>query len=113
MKPSRTWQLSAFRAPLLTAAFLAAAVSAQARVTRIVVDVLESPTYGGQSFGTTGQYERLRGRIFGEIDPNNRRNAIIQDIQLAPRNAAGRVEYISSFTLLKPVNMAQGNHGLL
>jgi hypothetical protein len=92
---------------------LVLAAPSEARVTRIVIDQSESPTYSGQSFGTVGQYEKLRGRIFGEIDPNDRRNAIIQDIQLAPRNAAGRVEYISSFTLLKPIDISRGNHGLL
>jgi hypothetical protein len=86
-------------------------VPAQARVTRLVVDAVESPTYAGQSFGTVGAYEKLRGRVFGELDPADRRNSLIQDIQLAPRNAAGRVEYIASFTLLKPVDMARANGG--
>ena len=107
-----TWR-SCLRASLCATALLAAALPTQARVTRIVVDATESPTYAGQSFGTVGPYEKLRGRVFGEIDPNDRRNSLIQDLQLAPRNAAGRVEYIASFTLLKPVDMARGNGGLL
>src|SRR5678815_2043623 len=92
---------------------LISALPAQARVTRIVVDQTVSPAYSGQSFGTVGSYEQLRGRIFGELDPSDPRNALIQDIQLAPRNGAGRVEYISSFTLLKPIDMSRGNRGLL
>src|SRR6186713_2284371 len=91
---------SSVRAPLLAAALFAAAVPGEARIMRIVVDATESPTYSGQSFGTVGAYEKLRGRVFGELDPNDRRNSLIQDIQLAPRNAAGLVEYIASFTLL-------------
>ena len=100
-------------AALAMASALMSALPAQARVTRIVVDQTTSPAYSGQSFGTVGQYEQLRGRIFGELDPNDRRNALIQDIQLAPRNASGRVEYISSFTLLKPIDLSRGNRGLL
>ena len=112
MKHPRTIMGSGFRTTVFAATLLAVAATAQARVTRVVVDATESPAYSGQSFGTVGQYERLRGRIFGEIDPNDRRNALIQDIQLAPRNAAGRVEYIASFTLLKPMDLSRGNGGL-
>jgi hypothetical protein len=36
------------------------------------------------SFGSVGQYEKLRGRAFGEVDPNDQRNTIITDIKLAP-----------------------------
>lgn len=47
-------------------------------------------------------YELLRGRIYGELNPGDRRNAIIQDIELAPRNARERVEYVATFTLYRP-----------
>src|SRR5687767_3743723 len=59
--------------------------SAAARVTQIKIDS-RSPAFANQSFGATGPYEILKGRVFGEVDPTDRRNAIIQDIQLAPRN---------------------------
>src|SRR6202030_712733 len=40
-------------------------------------------------------------------DPLDRRNAIITDIQFAPKNANGKVEYTTQFTLLKPVDMSK------
>ena len=48
-----------------------------------------SPAFDGASFGTAGQYETLAGRAFGELDPNDPQNAVIQDIKLVPRNAKG------------------------
>src|SRR5262249_12506561 len=63
----------------------------------------QSPTFGGLSFGTVGQYEKLRGTARGELDPNDRRNRVITDIQLAPRNANGMVEYSMDVFILKPI----------
>jgi hypothetical protein len=84
---------------------------AEARVTRVEVDVTksESPAFEGKSFGSGRQYERIQGRIYGEIDPKDRRNAIIQDIALAPTNARGKVEYVTTFTLLKPIDMTKSS----
>ena len=82
----------------------------QARVTRIVVDTKVSPAFGGASFGTAGQYETLAGRVFGELDPNDPHNTIINDINLAPRNANGKVEYVATFFLVKPIDMSKSSH---
>jgi hypothetical protein len=85
--------------------------AADARVTRVVVDAArsESPAFDGKSFGPGLKYERIEGRIYGELDPKDRRNAIIQDIELAPTNAQGKVEYVATFTLLKPIDMARSS----
>src|SRR5882762_1956820 len=83
--------------------------AAQARVTRIVIDTKVSPAFEGASFGAAGQYETLAGRAFGELDPNDPRNAIITDIRLAPRNANGKVEYVASFLLVKPIDMSKSS----
>lgn len=91
-------------------ALIAALTPAQARVTRIVIESKVSPAFNGQSFGSAGQYETLAGRAFGELDPNDRRNAVIQDIALAPRNARGMVEYTATFQLVKPIDMAKASH---
>ena len=73
----------------------------------------ESPTFEGRSFGSVGQYEKLRGTAFGELDPADPRNAVITDIQLAPVNERGMVEYSTDIFILKPVNMGLGNRRVL
>jgi hypothetical protein len=95
---------------LATAAVLAlVATPVQARVTKIVIDGRVSPAFDGASFGNAGQYETLTGRAFGELDPNDPHNAIIQDIKLAPRNSRGMVEYTTSFQLVKPIDMSRSS----
>jgi hypothetical protein len=89
------------------AIILAWAAPAGAHITRIVVEHRESPAYQGRSFGETGQYERLTGHAYGELDPKNPLNAVITDIQFAPRNAHGMVEYVATFSLAKPVDMGK------
>src|SRR5262245_36104606 len=79
----------------------------EARVVRIVIDKKESPAYKGMSFGAAGPYERITGRAFGEIDPRDARNAVITDLDLAPRNARGRVEYVATFSLWRPVDLSR------
>ena len=81
----------------------------RARVTRIVVEQRESPAYGGRAFGKAGQYETLNGHFFGEIDPKDPHNAIIMDIEFAPCNARGMVEYSATFVLSKPIDMSKSN----
>ena len=49
-----------------------------------------------------GRTEKIAGQAYTvELDPRDRRNAIIQDIQLAPKNSRGMVEYVAMFTLTK------------
>ena len=87
------------------------AASAQARVTRIEV-VKREPFAGGQGFGGVGAYEKVVGRFHGELDPKNPLDAIIVDLDKAPRNARGMVEYSADFYILKPVELAKGNGAL-
>lgn len=91
----------------------ACAASGQAKVTRIVIEQKQSPAYEGKSFGSVGQYEILTGRAYGELDPKDSHNAIITDLQSAPRNARGMVEYVATFTLVKPVDLTKANGVLL
>lgn len=86
---------------------------AEAHITKIVITAVESPTFEGMAFGDVGRYEKLRLRAYGEADPADPRNAVITDIQLAPRNARGLVEYSMDVFILKPVALANGNHRLL
>jgi alpha/beta hydrolase family protein len=112
MTKSRKQRRAVAPAASVAAASLLAllASGAQARVTKIVVENKVSPAFDGASFGTAGQYETLAGRAFGELDPNDPKNAVIQDIKLAPRNAKGMVEYTATFQLVKPVDMTKASH---
>jgi hypothetical protein len=92
------------------AAVLAWASAPQARVTQIIIETKTSPAFDGQVFGDAGQYETLAGRAFGDLDPTDPLNAIIQDIELAPRNPAGNVEYVATFFLVKPIDMSRSSH---
>ncbi|HEX4505993.1 MAG TPA: alpha/beta hydrolase domain-containing protein [Alphaproteobacteria bacterium] len=94
-------------------AICALPVSAEARVTKVVVEDTKSPAFDGKSFGAAGPYEVLSGHVFGELDPADPLNAIITDIKLAPRNAHGKVEYSATFMLAKPIDMAKASGVML
>jgi alpha/beta hydrolase family protein len=105
-----TWRSASVLAGV--AVVVLAPILAQARVTRIELTRVESPAFGGASFGAVGQYEKLAGRAFGEIDPADPRSAVITDIRLAARNAKGMVEYSTDLYILRPLDRSKGNHRL-
>ena len=84
------------------AALVLCALPAQARITRIIID--RKATLAGQ----TNPYETLAGRAFGELDPSDPHNAIITDINLG-KDADGKVRYVTSFFIVKPVDLAQAS----
>src|SRR6266849_5897020 len=101
------------RTGLLAALCFSFGGNVSARVVRIAIEKKESPAYKGQAFGKAGQYEILLGHFFGEIDPNDPVNLVINDIRLAPRNARGLVEYAATFEIAKPIDMAKASGVLL
>src|SRR5689334_12239101 len=76
--------------------------SADAKVTQITVDD-DQPAADG--------YHQISGRAFGELDPSDALNAIIQDIQLGV-DADGKVHYVASYVLTLPTDLSQAS-GLL
>jgi hypothetical protein len=68
---------------------------------------------GGQPFGPAGSYEKIAGRIFFAVDPSLPANRIVTDLDKAPRNAAGKVEFSSDFFLIKPKQIERGNGAVL
>jgi len=93
----------------LAGVLCAFALSAEARITSLEIVSVQSPTFGGLSFGSVGQYEKVFARAYAEVDPSDRRNALITDINLAPRNQRGMVEYSVDVHILKPIDLAKGN----
>lgn len=94
------------------AASMALAAPALAQVTKFAI-VEDVPAFGGRSFGDVGTYRRITARATIALDPSDPRNAVIADIALAPRNAAGRVEAVSDVVILRPSDPARGNGTLL
>ena len=92
-------------------ALLVAPAALDARITKITID--STVAVAGGSFGSVGAYQELRGTAVGEIDPNDRHNNLITDILLAPRNASGRVEYKTQFSIIKPVDMSKASGVML
>jgi len=86
--------------------------TSDARVVRFTVDHRESFA-GGVSWGNVGPYERLFGTAFLEVDPRDPLNAGIVDLDRAPRNVRGMVEFSTPCFIVKPVNMARGNRKIL
>src|SRR5687767_9569739 len=68
---------------------------------------------GGMTFGNTGAYERVSGKAFFAIDPYEEGLPWICDLELAPRNSEGLVEFQADVDIVKPVDPARGNRRLL
>ncbi|HTO13352.1 MAG TPA: alpha/beta hydrolase domain-containing protein, partial [Candidatus Binatia bacterium] len=81
------------------------AIALDVRQRAVVVD--------GQAFGAAGAYEKIAGTLRFAVDPTHRLHGQITDLERAPRNAAGRVEFQGDFHVLKPVEAARGNRRLL
>jgi hypothetical protein len=88
------------------------ALPCRAEVVRIEVQS-RADLLAGKAFGSAGAYEKLSGKIYFAVDPGNPANQIIADIDNAPRNAAGKVEFSSDFYMLKPKDLSRGNGTIL
>ena len=96
---------AAFWKIIVAAAMFILALPGHARITRVVIartDVIGS-----------GGYQKLTGHAYGEIDPKLPLNAIITDLEFAPRNARGMVEYVATLTIIKPADMTKASGVLL
>ena len=79
-----------------------------ARITRIVIDETAPLPVAAGSAPSPIAYEAVAGRAFGELDPKLPGNAIIQDIGLA-KDADGKVRYVTSFVIYKPIDMTKAS----
>ncbi len=102
--------MRALRLPVLAACLCLA--PAHARITEINVQKVE-PFANGATFGSTGAYERVWGVAKGELDPADSRNKVIVNLERAPRNARGKVEYEVEWFMLRPADASKGNRKLL
>src|SRR6476646_11485779 len=83
------------------ALFAACITLSRAAVTRVeVVERVDLPIAG---------YERIAGKVYFAVDPRLPANRAIVDIDLAPRNAAGLVEFSADLLVLRPKDPAKSN----
>jgi hypothetical protein len=66
------------------------------------------PYAEGKAFGEAGNYEYIQGQMHYAVDPNDPHNSVIADLDLAPRNAEGKVEFSTEFAMVKPVTALAG-----
>lgn len=87
---------------------LLAPAASRADVTRVDVQRRED-VLGGKSFGSAGPYEKIVGKVYFAVDPNNPHNKIIVDLDKAPKNAQGKVEFSADVYIIKPKDPSKGN----
>jgi len=86
--------------------------TADAHVTRVEI-VSREDVQGGRAFGLAGAYEKIVGRVYFAVSPENVHNRQIVDLDKTPRNAQGEVEFSADLHLYKPKDMNKGNGAVL
>ncbi|MGH7603948.1 MAG: alpha/beta hydrolase domain-containing protein, partial [Gemmatimonadaceae bacterium] len=86
--------------------------AADARVTRVEI-ISRSTLQNGRAFGLAGAYEKIVARVYFAVDPANLHNRQIVDVDKAPRNAKGEVQFSADLYLLKPKDVDKGNGAVL
>jgi hypothetical protein len=84
----------------------------EARVVRVEI-LSRNDVQDGKPFGAVGAYERITGRVYFAVNPANIHNRQIVDLDKAPRNAQGEVEFSADLHLLRPKDMKRGNGAVL
>ncbi|MEP7339634.1 MAG: hypothetical protein ABI977_17990, partial [Acidobacteriota bacterium] len=79
-------------------------IGAQAKVTRIEI-TSRTEVSGGKEFGLAGAYEKIVGKVYFAVDPNDPHNKTIVDVDKAPRNGQGLVEFSSDLYILRPKDL--------
>src|SRR5580700_5397633 len=88
--------------------FLFPCPNTDAHVTRVEI-ISRADIQDGHAFGLAGAYEKIVGRVYFTVNPDNLHNRQIVDLDKAPRNAQGEVEFSADLYLLKPKDLNKGN----
>jgi hypothetical protein len=83
-----------------------------AEVTKVTI-ATRAPVADGQTFGTTGAYEKLVGTIEFALDPADRHNKAIVDLEHAAKGPDGKVHFTADLFVLQPADSSKGNGVLL
>src|SRR5262245_660914 len=115
--PSRTLRLnplpeSAMRFFFALLSLLLSAAAAPGELVKLTI-LDRKPFAEGKAFGDVGPYEAITGVAHFAIDPAAARNKVIVDLDRAPRNADGKVEFESDVYILAPKDPGKGNGAIL
>jgi hypothetical protein len=101
--PRRGARAAATWPSLLPALLLCSlAQPARAEVARFEISARQPAALEGRGFGTRGTAEKITARATIALDPADPANAVIADLDRAPRNAAGKVEATTDVVILRP-----------
>src|SRR5260370_15824915 len=101
--------MSFFRMKILIVLVAACLIQpAAARVLRVEI-ISRVDVNNGKPFGLAGPYEKIQGRVYFKVSPDNIHNRQIVDLDKAVRDAQGEVEFSADFYLLRPKDMSKGN----
>jgi len=112
-------------ASTLAAGALMMGSAADARIVSVQMSA-PTPAFGGFSWPGVGQYVKITGVAYAEVDPADPRNALIADINLAQTQPAGlvnglpqpgktptgKIGYLLNFYILKPADLSAVNPAL-
>ena len=83
-------------------------IPAHADLTRIQINS-QKDVLGGKAWGNTGAYEELIGTAYFTVDPKAPANKNIPNIDKAPRDAKGMIEFSSDIYIDRPKDASKGN----
>ena len=85
---------------------------ASAGVVRFEITSRE-PFADSKEFGDVGAFERIVGRVYYAIDPKLPQNRAVVDLDKAPTNDAGLVEFSGDLFILAPVDLSKASGSVL
>lgn len=97
---------------LLAVCLLAAPSALWSEVVRVEI-ASRQEVLGGKSFGSVGSFEKVVGKVYFAVSPDNPHNKMIVDLDKAPRNGQGKVEFSADLFIVRPKDPARGNGVLL
>jgi len=103
---------SKLNGPFLALLLLISAASSSARVLRVEITSRQD-VLAGKSFGDTGAYERILGKVYFSLPVENPHNSAIVDLKNAVNLRNGEVEFSSDFIAIRPKQPDRGNGSLL
>jgi hypothetical protein len=100
--------------PFFTALLLIilSCVPSFARVVRVQI-TSRNDVLNGKSFGDTGPYERITGRVYYSIPVANWHNVGIVDLRNAVNLKDGEVGFSADFIVVRPKDMAKSNGSMI